>query len=182
MKAVRCLIAAVGLGLLMSPVASAQEPPKPGPEHEMLKKMEGTWDASMNFGGMEAKGTMVYKMELGGLWLVSDFSGEFGGMKFSGKGIDGYNPVSKKFVGIWVDSMSPFASHMEGTWDAATKTMTHYGTGKNPDGSEAKSKSIVVYKDGGRVFTMFSQGPGGENDWVKMMEITYTKAKPANAK
>jgi hypothetical protein len=72
----------------------------------MLKKMEGTWEATMNVMGMDAKGTMVYKMELGGLWLTSNFEGEFGGMKFTGKGIDGYDPMKKKYVGTWVDSMS----------------------------------------------------------------------------
>jgi hypothetical protein len=72
--------------------------------------------------------------------------------------------------------MTPFASHMEGTYDPATKTMTQFGTGKNPDGSPMKSKSVVVYKDGGKVFTMFNQAPGGGDEWIKVMEIVYKKS------
>jgi hypothetical protein len=33
----------------------AQEPAKPGPEHDMLKKWEGTWDATMKMAGAESK-------------------------------------------------------------------------------------------------------------------------------
>ena len=65
-------IAAVALAVVVAaPAAQAQEPPKPGPEHEILKKQEGTWDTTMKAGGMEFKGKVRYKMELGGLWLVS---------------------------------------------------------------------------------------------------------------
>src|SRR5262249_6297977 len=77
MKTVRiCCVAAVA-GLILAPIGRAQEPPKPGPEHEVLKKLEGTWEATMKFGGMESKGTMIYKMDLGGLWLTSNFEGDF---------------------------------------------------------------------------------------------------------
>ena len=56
--------------------AIAQEAPKPGPEHEVLKKMVGDWTLTMKFGGMESKGTVTYKMDLGGLWLSSAMEAE----------------------------------------------------------------------------------------------------------
>jgi hypothetical protein len=70
MKAVGYLCA-VAVVAFAAPVAPAQEGPKPGPEHEMLKKLEGTWDLDdeVRPGGRVSKGTVVYKMELGGLWL-----------------------------------------------------------------------------------------------------------------
>src|SRR6266699_669793 len=83
--------------------ALSQGPAKPGPEHEKMKQLEGIWDASVNAGGMESKGTMIYKMDLGGLWLVGDFEADMGGMKFKGKGLDSYDPMKKKYVGIWCD-------------------------------------------------------------------------------
>src|SRR6516165_6630687 len=87
--------------------ARAQPPaPKPGPEHERLKELEGTWEANVEMPGMPAsKGTMVYKMDLGGLWLTSNYTGDFGGQAFTGRGLDTYDPASKQYIGIWADSM-----------------------------------------------------------------------------
>ena len=50
----------------------------------------------------------------GGLWVLSKFEGDFGGMKFEGRGQFGYDPIKKKYVGTWIDSMSPTLSVLEG--------------------------------------------------------------------
>src|SRR5260370_28344655 len=106
MRMLRRLVVACAAGVLVAPAAVAQEAPKPGPEHALLKRAEGTWDATLKFGDQESKGTMTYKMGLGGLWLVSDFKGEVMGAKFEGKGMDTYDPAQKKYVNVWFDSMS----------------------------------------------------------------------------
>jgi len=147
MKSNRCLIAAVVVGLIVTAGSRGQEFPKPGPEHEMLKKMEGTWDAKMTGMGMESKGTMVYKMELGGLFLTSTFEGDFGGQKFTGKGFDGYDSMKKKFVGVWVDSMSFSPMMMEGTYDKDKKQLTMTGEGPGLDGKPTKHKMVTEFKD-----------------------------------
>jgi hypothetical protein len=128
-------------------VGVAQEPAKPGLEHEWLKKHEGTWAATMKFGGMESKGTATYKMELGGLWLTSTFEGDMLGQKFSGRGMDTYDPAKKKFTSIWADSMNTGFVLMEGTYDKDKKTLTMTGTGPGPDGPATKFKSVAVYPD-----------------------------------
>jgi hypothetical protein len=144
MTAVRWSCAVALVAVMAAAAVQAQEPPKPGPEHEVLKKMEGTWDATMKFGGMESKGTSTYKMDLGGLWLVSTFEGDFGGMKFSGRGLDSYDTAKKKYVGVWVDSMSTSPLILEGGYDAAKKTMTMVGTGPGMGGKHSKYKSVTV--------------------------------------
>ena len=92
------LVTAVALAL-SSPVRA--QSPQPGPEHEHFKQLVGTWDATVktSFGPGESKGTMVYKLDVGGLWLVGNFKSDFGGMPFQGKGLDTYDPVTKKYVG-----------------------------------------------------------------------------------
>ena len=80
--------------------AWSQEMPKPGPEHKMLKELEGTWTTTMKAGGMESKGSVTYKMELGGFWLTGTLESDLFGSKFIGKSLDSYNPVKKKFVSI----------------------------------------------------------------------------------
>ena len=74
--------ALVALAAVLAAPALAQEPAKPGPEHELLKKLEGTWDTTMKAGGKEHKGTMTYKMELGGLWRVGSMDSDLGGQRF----------------------------------------------------------------------------------------------------
>lgn len=173
MKTVRiCCVAAVA-GLILAPIGRAQEPPKPGPEHEVLKKLEGTWEATMKFGGMESKGTMIYKMDLGGLWLTSNFEGDFAGMKFQGRGFDSYDPAKKKYVGVWVDSMVTAPMHLEGTYDKDKKTMTMSGEGPGPDGKPTKHTMVSTIKDeDNMVFHMF-MGDGKE----PMFEIVYKRKK-----
>src|SRR5262245_54971257 len=89
---------------LLSQVLFAQEAPpapKPGPEHDVLKGMEGTWDAAMTMAGAPkdapaSKGKSISKMEVGGLWLTTKYEGDFAGAKFEGRGIDGYDTTKKK--------------------------------------------------------------------------------------
>jgi hypothetical protein len=140
-------LCAVALSGLITSAASTQEPPKPGPEHEVLKKQVGTWDATMKMEGMESKGVATYKMDLGGLWLASTFEGEFGGMKFSGRGMDSYDAAKKKYVGVWVDSMSTSPMVMEGTYDKEKKTLTMTGEGPGMEGKPTKYKAVSTMPD-----------------------------------
>lgn len=161
---------------LVPAVALAQEPPKPGPEHEKLKQLEGTWDAILKMGPEESKGTMTWKMDLGGLWLVSEFEGEFGGQKFTGKGLDGYDPIKKKYVGVWVDSMSTSPMIAEGTYDKDGKVQTMTGEGPGPDGKPMKHKMTTETKDKDTLlWAMFGPGPDGKEG--PMMSITYKRRK-----
>src|SRR6516165_3660924 len=94
-------ISAIAMAVVLTVPAVAQEFPKPGPEHKLLKKREGTWDTTMKAGGMEFKGTVTYKMELGGLWLVGSMESDMGGQKFYGKSLDSYDAKKQKYVGVW---------------------------------------------------------------------------------
>ena len=147
MSMLRSMVVAAAVALLAVPAVRAQEGPKPGPEHEMLKKWEGTWDATMKMAGTEAKCKATHKMELGGLWLSSNFEGELFGSKFTGKGLDSYDANKKKFVSVWVDSMSTSPMTMEGTYDKETKKLTMAGEGPGEGGKVQKVKSVTEWKD-----------------------------------
>lgn len=162
-------------------LAQQQEPAKPGPEHEILKEMEGTWDCVMTMIGTPAdappsKGTSVYKMECGGLWLTSTFQGNFGELKFEGRGIDGYDQTKKKYTGIWVDSMATTPMFFEGDYDAKTKTLKMSSDYPGPDGKPAKYKTLSTFKDKDHhTFKMFLVGEGGKEDLI--LTIEYTRKK-----
>ena len=162
--------------LLVGAVGLAQEPPQPGPEHKKLKELEGTWDCIMKMGPEESKAVATYKMDLGGLWLVSEFEGDFGGMKFRGRGLDTYDAAKKKHVALWADSMSTTPMIMEGTYDKDKKTITMTGEGPGMDGKPTKFKSVVEYKDDdSMVFTLSSPDKDGKDQ--AMITISYKRKK-----
>jgi hypothetical protein len=173
MNTVRWFCAFALAALLAAPTVQAQEPPKPGPEHEVLKKLEGNWDLTMNAGGMESKGTVTYKMELGGLWLVGSLESDFAGTKFQGKGLDTYDPAKKKYVSVWADSMSATPMLMEGTYDKEKKTLTMTGDGPGMDGKPTKWKSVSEMTDDNTINFRMYMGDGKEPAFT----ITYKRKK-----
>ncbi|MEM8677801.1 MAG: DUF1579 domain-containing protein [Planctomycetota bacterium] len=152
-------------------------------EHKIFEMEEGDWDAAITmFMGpagpfdppQQSKGRESNRM-IGDFWIVSDFSGNFEGLAFTGQGRFGYDVEQKKYVGSWIDSMSPHATKMIGTYDAATKTMTYETTGVGMGGVPTKGKNVVVYGDQDRTMTMYITAPGSD-EMIKAMEIVYTKA------
>ena len=166
-------VCALALVAVLVPAVSAQEPPKPGPEHAVLKKMEGDWDFVMKFGGMDTKGTVKYKMELGGLWLAGAMETELFGQKFQGKSFDGYDATTKKYVGVWVDSMSNRPMMMEGVYDKEKKALTMNGDGPGMDGKLTKHKTVSTFTNDDTI--NFSMYMGDEKE--PAFTIVYTRKK-----
>lgn len=174
-KVNQSLVALVLSFFVVQPVL-AQAPPQPGAEHQNLKQLEGTWDAVIKAGPNESKGVVTYKMDLGGLWLVSDFQGAFEGQKFTGRGLDSYDAIKKKYVSVWVDSMSTLPVVSEGNFDKDGKVLTMVGEGPGPDGKPMKYKMTTEHKDKDTLlWTMFGAGPDGKD--AEMFSITYKRRK-----
>lgn len=174
MKSVRLFLGAT-LAVIVAVSAGQTQPPTPkaGPEHAILKKMEGNWDTTMKMMGQESKGTATYKMDLGGLWLASTFEGDMMGQKFSGRGYDTYDAGKKKYVGVWFDSMSTSPMMMEGTYDAAKKTMTMVGEAPGEDGKMAKHKMTTTMPDDNTMNFAMYMGDGKD----PMFTIVYKRKK-----
>ena len=139
----------------------------------MLQKQVGTWETTMKVAGTESKGIATYKMDLGGLWLVSTFEGQLMGAKFSGRGFDSYDPAKKKYVGVWIDSMSASPLTMEGNYDAAKKTMTMEGTAPGMDGKPTTYKAVSQMPDDDTINFSMYVGGGKEPEFT----ILYKRKK-----
>ncbi len=187
-KSLICLGAVAAV--LAAPARSrAQEKapvPKPTAEHKVLATEEGTWDAAGKsyMGGPDAaptdwKGVEVNAMMTGGMWMISKFEGEIDGQKFEGRGQFGYDQLKKKYIGTWIDSMSPGISVLEGTYDAKTKTMTYAGDSVEPaSGMKYSQRMVTVTKDdGSRNFTLYMTMDATGGKEAKVLEIAYTKRK-----
>jgi hypothetical protein len=154
--------------------------PKPGPEHAVFTEDAGTWDAVVEVlepGAPQttSKGVEVNTIGCGGLCLITDFKGDMMGTAFHGHGTTTWDPAKKKYVGSWTDSMSQGLMIGESTWDPATRSATGWMEGPDMTGKVTRMKSVVQYKGGSRIFTMYGPGPDGKE--TATMRITYTRKK-----
>jgi hypothetical protein len=151
----------------------------PGPQHERFKSLVGTWKAEVkHFHGPEPEvtnGTSTYVLLMGGRFIQEDFKGEMMGKPFEGRGITGYDNNTKKYQGVWIDTMGTAITLMEGQHDEATKTTTMSGEMSTPMGAPIKMRGTEKQVDPNtRLFEMYMTGPDGTE--MKTMEITYTRA------
>ena len=178
---VSMLVVAVALAGPIASAAQAPPVPKPGPEHELLKMDAGVWDATVEVsepGGqkMTSKGVETSTIGCGGKCLIVDFKADLmPGVPFLGHGLTTWDPRKKKYVGSWTDSMASGLAVGETTWDPAAKRMTGWMEGPGMDGQISKTRSVVDYKDGGRVFTAYATGPDGKE--MQVLKITYARRK-----
>lgn len=102
----------------------------PGDMHKWLAQSVGTWQAknkmwmSPDAPPMENESVATTRMAMDGRYAITEMNGEMPGMgKFMGMGIMGYDNVSKKFVGSWIDNHSSGIMQGTGTLSADKKTM-----------------------------------------------------------
>jgi hypothetical protein len=179
------LCAGLGLALLFPSVSAvvAEDYTKPSKHHEEMAHEVGTWDADVTMwtapDAEPQKSKGVEKNEMfGKFWLMSQFEGEFMGQKFMGRSATGYDPIKKKYVGGWIDTVSPFMMQMEGEYDEDSETLTMMGEGIDMTGKPCKHKLVTKY-DGNdkRTFEMYREPEGGGDEWQKTMVIEYTRRK-----
>jgi hypothetical protein len=152
-------------------------PPLPSPEHRVLEKDVGTWDADVEIrmpGAplQRSRGVAHNRLVAGGLWLVIDFKNET--TDFEGHGVFGYDPQKKVYVGTWVDSMRTFLAPMEGTWDAEKRTMTFIVDHVDPNGPMRWRETTATVDDDTYVYRVFMPAPGGE---AEVMTTTYRRRR-----
>jgi hypothetical protein len=157
--------------------AQGEYPVPPSPEHARLKAMVGVWDAKIEMETPDGKtattGVETVKM-LGEVWVVSDFTYEFMGKPTHGHGSTGYDPSKGKYVGNWIESGSPHISTMEGEYDEEKGAIVYIMKSKDQEGNDTVLKAIDKQIDAThKVFEMHA--PVSEDEFVKIMTITYTK-------
>jgi hypothetical protein len=157
---------------------AAMPMPKPGPEHELLKKGAGTWDAVIKMGDQESKGTEGAQMQMNGLWLVYQFRCEnMMGSPFQGAGATTWSPDEKKYVSTWVDSMSTDVDVAEGVASKDGKTITWTATTRDPmTRKKIQQKRVQEFKDDDH-HTLTFYGPGPDGKEAPAMSIEYTRRK-----
>lgn len=155
----------------------------PGDMHKMVASWDGAWEGEvimwMAPGAPPSKNTatMTNKMALGGRYQLSNYSGSFEGMPFEGMSILCYDNIKKVFESVWIDNMGTGVMHLQGPWDAATKTMTLTGNMLDPmTGKEITMKeTFTIIDENTQLMQMYAPAPGGGE--FKTMEIKLTRKK-----
>ncbi len=154
----------------------------PGAPHQRLARMEGNWitktTASMGPDNppMESKGTCKQKMILDGRFLQQEYTGDMMGTTFKGINLIGYDNHTKKYVSIWIDSMSTAIYYFEGTASRNGKTITQVSRYDDPARGPMTWRSVTrIVDDNTVVYEMYNKPRGGKEE--KEMEMTLTRKK-----
>ena len=123
-------------------------------------------------------GVMENALDLDGRFLRQTYTGDPGDgafPNFEGRGFWGYNTVTNKYEGFWIDTASTVMQHEVGDVDASGKTWVMIGEMTNPQtGQPMKKRSVITLKDDDHnKLEMFFSGPDGGQS--KGMEINYTR-------
>ena len=152
----------------------------PGEPHKQFASLAGSWTTTtkswMEPGKppMESTGSAEMKMLLDGRFLYQEFTGEMMGQPFSGVGIDAYDNLRKRYVTVWLDTMSTGVFTMEGTASADGKTITLKGQHGETGGGQMTHRAIWKLVDANtQTFEMY--GAHGHGKEMKMLEIAYTR-------
>ena len=157
---------------------------QPGPQHAALKKLAGTFDATVSMKmtpdapEMTSKGTLVSQMIYGDRYLKSDYTGDMMGQAFKGMSIVGYDNMAKKYVSFWMDDMSTGPMMVQGTGDDAAKTVTYSGEMLCPANGQMMAFREVIKIDDSDHYSveMFQKDPASGKEF-RGMEIKYSRAK-----
>lgn len=196
----RALLPLFVVSMVLAGVALAQEPAQPagpsqaemeammkamspGPEHQQLARMVGDWEFKSKMWmapgapPSESGGTMHAEMIMGGRYVQADWKGNFMGMPFEGRGVEGYDNLGKKYVSSWVDNMGTGILHTTGTCEQGGKVCRQAGSMIDPmTGKDTPWKSVVTWTDNNSFqLEMFGNDPAGKE--MKMMEFTMKRKK-----
>ncbi len=154
-----------------------------GAEHDRLVAFAGTFRAEVSMwmgpgDPMVSTGTMVNEPDLGGRFLKQTYTGDPNDgpfPHFEGRGYWGYNTVSRRYEGFWIDNASTMMQVEHGQVDESGRVWTMTGEMPNPvTGGTMTKRSVITLEDedNHRMEMFFDTGEGEQ----KSMEIRYTRA------
>jgi hypothetical protein len=124
----------------------------------------------------ESTGTCRQKMILGGRLLQQEYTGKVMGMTFKGINIIAYDNHTKKYVSVWIDSMSTGIYYFEGTAGRSGKVITQLSRYDDPVRGPMTWRSVSKIKnDDTMTYEMYLTPRRGQEE--KMMEMTMTRKK-----
>ena len=166
-------------GMSAEDMAAWMRAATPGPEHEGLAAMAGSWTFSgtawmgPEMAPSHFTGTAERRMIFGGRILVEEVTSEWMGETFEGTAMTGFDNVSGNYWSTWVDSMSTGIMLAHGS--CAEGACDFSGTYNDPiTGSPKKNRMTLTLAADREVHEAFEHGPEGE---FKSMELIDSRKK-----
>jgi Protein of unknown function (DUF1579) len=153
----------------------------PGPERARLAKLVGEGNLAVRMwvalgaAPPEVAGLSSRSTVLGGRDLSGRATGTMMREPFEGMGWTGYDDVTKRYEGAWVDDMGPAVMSTRGRWNAGGNVFT--AAAEEPDATTGKMTTMrmvtrFVCADK-RVSGFLTPGPEGAE--FKTVEVTSTR-------
>jgi hypothetical protein len=146
-------------------------------ELEVVAREQGVWDAEITFPSQEpgkpdghAKGVQENELRSGGMWMLNRFSVD--GTPYQGTGVWGFDRVTGRYKGIWVDNNDQQIRFDDGRWDPETSTLTWTADVPQPDGRHLRMLTTEEFKGDKRVFRSVALTRKGE---VPLVVIEFTR-------
>lgn len=157
--------------------------PTPTEEHQRLQPFEGTFRGKVKVwtgpgDPFESSGTISNTFQLGGLYLHQDYEGDRTDgpfPSFCGKGYWGFNAVTGKYEGFWIDNASSVMQTETGSVDSAGKVWTMESQVPGPQSGELMQKRSVVTLIDNDHHSLEMYFTGADGNEMKSMEIQYER-------
>jgi hypothetical protein len=154
----------------------------PGKPHKRLDPAVGTFDAKMKIWmdpsrpPEESTGTAENRWVLGNRCVEQKYEGTFMGQPFSGIGYTGFDNVTKKYVGSWMDTGGTSIMNTTGKADPSGKNLSFSGTVFDPVTRKPCkiTEKVTITDNDHHTFEMWGPDPATGKTY-KMMEATYTR-------
>lgn len=159
-------VSAISVAAVRPAMLFPQEMPKPTEHHKLLMKSVGKWEGTltMTMPGMPTEGVAATEeiTAFGPFWTTSRFECDFMGMPFMGSGSMGYDPAKGKYLGTWIDNMSPALAVMEGEMDEESGKLTmHYEAMNQMTGEMTPHSNVMTMSE--NAYTLeFYMGEGDD--------------------
>ena len=157
-----------------------REMPKPTEQHRKLHALAGEWEGAETLApspwgpGGPAMGSMKYRVDLEGFFVVGDYVEEKDGqVVFRGHSVFGWDEKQKNYVWWWLDSMGSIpAAPSRGKWEGNTLI---FESKSEMGESRYTFQFLGEEKYSMRLANRFP----GQSDFTTFMEGTYARKAPA---
>jgi hypothetical protein len=152
----------------------------PTAEHQMLKRLTGAWSAHIkryepgSTKAEESTGEFLARMDLGGLFLHRDMN--FGIQGFQGRGLTGWDPFQKAFVGTWVDSGGPIIYRTIAQFDERG-VYCEESSGPDLDGTPVRVRMTTNIVDKDQMLFQLFHGVENSEEYYLALEIEHTRRR-----